>query len=206
MVEAVRTTASPAAIWAICIVAVACLAFWLIMISYADKHPYVRHRRLPEMPGPVLGGVHLAEGGRSVAPGRELPAVLPDLAATEPHIPAQRTRRQQPAPTAAPTPAGAGASAKPATAPEPAGAEGWPQPTMSGASAEPTAAGRPAGTGARPESVPAQRTAPGDAPAGDVMPGDAKAEAPTEPIPAQRPDAGAEGADTASDPTRITGR
>jgi hypothetical protein len=93
MIEAARTTASPAAIWAICIVAVACLAFWLIMVSYADRHPYVRQRRLPDMPGPVLGGIHLAEGGRSVAPNRELPA---DLTLAEPQVPAQRTASGDP--------------------------------------------------------------------------------------------------------------
>jgi hypothetical protein len=182
MVEAVRTTASPAAIWAICVVAVACLAFWLSMVTYADKHPYVRHRRLPDMPGPVLGGIHLAEGGRSVAPSRELPAVLPDLATTGPEVPAQRAPQAPSAPT---EPAAAGAPAEPATA---------------GAPAEPAAAPSPASTGARPESVPAQRTAPGDTPAGDIMPGDTRAEAPTEPIPAQRTEpAGAQGADAATD-------
>lgn len=76
---AVRTTASPAAIWAICVVAVSCLAFWLIMIAYADGHPSVRHGRLPYRPGPVLGGTHLAAGGRSVAPNRTESAVLEDF-------------------------------------------------------------------------------------------------------------------------------
>jgi hypothetical protein len=49
---AVRTTASPAAIWTIVVVAVVLLVFWLIMIWYADAHPYVRQSRLPDMPGP----------------------------------------------------------------------------------------------------------------------------------------------------------
>ena len=49
---AVRTTASPAAIWTIVVVAVVLLAFWLAMIWYADAHPYVSQRRLPDMPGP----------------------------------------------------------------------------------------------------------------------------------------------------------
>jgi hypothetical protein len=104
MIDAARTTASPAAIWAICIVAVACLAFWLFMVSYADRHPYVRNRRLPDMPGPVLGGVHLAEGGRSVAPNRELPADL----TPPPQIPAQRASQAAQAPATAPGPPAAG--------------------------------------------------------------------------------------------------
>jgi hypothetical protein len=49
---AVRTTASPAAIWTIVVVAVVLLVFWLIMIWYADAHPYVRQSRPPDMPGP----------------------------------------------------------------------------------------------------------------------------------------------------------
>jgi len=90
MVLAVRTSASPTAIWVICAVAVACLAFWLIMVMVYAAKPSVRHRRMPRMTGPVLGGMHVAEGGRSVAPNRELPAVLPDLAPAE-TVPAQRT-------------------------------------------------------------------------------------------------------------------
>lgn len=152
MTEAVRTTASPAAIWAICVVAVACLAFWLIMINYADKHPYVRHRRLPDMPGPVLGGVHLAEGGRSVAPNRELPA---DLTIPEPQVPGQR-------------------------APQPSA-----EPTTAGAPAQPTATQGPAATAAGP--IPAQRAGSGDTTVGGTtQAGGTRAEAPTEPIPAQR--------------------
>lgn len=83
MVEAVRTTASPAAVWTICVVVVACLLFWLAAIAWADMHPIVRHRRLPMMPGPVLGGIHMAEGGRSVAPNRDASAVLADVVTAE---------------------------------------------------------------------------------------------------------------------------
>jgi hypothetical protein len=83
MVLAVQTTASPAAIWTICAVMVGCLAFWLGAVTLADRHPYVRNPRIPDMPGPVLGGTHLAEGGRSVAPERDAPAFFTDVEVTE---------------------------------------------------------------------------------------------------------------------------
>ena len=76
MIEAVRTTASPAAIWTICVVALGCLAFWLGAIALADKYPRWRHWQAQDMQGPVLGGIHMAEGGRSVSPSRAAPAVL----------------------------------------------------------------------------------------------------------------------------------
>lgn len=76
---AVRTTASAEAIWVICAVAVVCLAFWLGMVMVVANRPIVRHRRVTGLPGPVLGGIHLAEGGRSVAPSRNAPAVLGDF-------------------------------------------------------------------------------------------------------------------------------
>jgi hypothetical protein len=113
MVEAVHTTASPAAIWAIVVVAVACLAFWLVAVGFADAHPRIRHRQISDMPGPVLGGMHVAEGGRSVSPNRDAPAVF-----TEPlsGVPAQRSGE--------PEPAGASAAAEQsATAAGPAGAD-----------------------------------------------------------------------------------
>jgi len=83
MVLAAQTTASPAAIWTICAVMVGCLAFWLGAVWHADRHPYVRHPQIPDMPGPVLGGTHLAEGGRSVSPDRDAPAVFTDVEVTE---------------------------------------------------------------------------------------------------------------------------
>ena len=56
MFEAVRTTASPAAIWTIAVVAVGCLVFWLGAIALADKYPFWRQWQAPDMPGPALGG------------------------------------------------------------------------------------------------------------------------------------------------------
>ena len=100
MVEAVRTTASPAAIWAIVVVATLCLAFWLGAVAWADMHPRVRHRQVPEMPGPVLGGIHVAEGGRSVAPNRDAPAAFDE---PRPDVPAQRSEAAEPAGTPEPT-------------------------------------------------------------------------------------------------------
>ena len=76
MNEAVRTTASPAAIWTICVVALGCLAFWLGAIALADKYPFWRHWQAQDMPGPALGGIQMAEGARSVAPSRDAPTVL----------------------------------------------------------------------------------------------------------------------------------
>src|SRR5215469_842964 len=96
VIEAVKTTASAGELWAIVIVAVATLAFWLSTVAWADLHPNVRRRQVPDMPGPVLGGMHVATGGRSVAPNREAPPVFgadaetgaetgePDMAATAP--------------------------------------------------------------------------------------------------------------------------
>jgi hypothetical protein len=56
------------------------------------RKPAVRHRRLPDMPGPVLGGMHVAAGGRA-SPGRDSSArpgedFLAGLAAAR--VPAQR--------------------------------------------------------------------------------------------------------------------
>ena len=76
MIEAVRTTASPAAIWTICVVALGCLAFWLVAIALADKYPFWRHWQAQDMQGPALGGIQMAEGARSVAPSRDAPTVL----------------------------------------------------------------------------------------------------------------------------------
>jgi len=95
---AVRTTASPAAIWTICAVAVLCLAFWLIMVMVVANRPDPRHRRVPAMSGSVVGGIHMATGGRSVAPTRHSPAVTEADLAAEPEaaqVPAQREPGQR---------------------------------------------------------------------------------------------------------------
>jgi hypothetical protein len=79
VIEAVKTTASAGEIWAIVIVAIGTLAFWLGIVAWADMHPFVRSRRVSDMQGPVLGGMHLGSGGRSVSPNREAPSVLTNV-------------------------------------------------------------------------------------------------------------------------------
>jgi len=112
MVLAEQTTASTGAIWTIVIVMVACLVFWLGAVVMADRHPYVRHPQIPEMPGPVLGGTHLAEGGRSVSPDRDAPAVFTAAEVTElaeaPAMPAMPTQQTGEGDRAKPSVAGPG--------------------------------------------------------------------------------------------------
>jgi hypothetical protein len=82
--SAVHTLASPAGIWAIIIVAVVCLAFWLTMVVTMAQRGYARderrQRRAPQLPHvgerdlPVVGGMHAGAGGRSLAPSRDEPA------------------------------------------------------------------------------------------------------------------------------------
>lgn len=141
MLEAARTTASPAAIWTICVVAVGCLAFWLAAIWVADRNPIWRHWRAPEMPGPVLGGIHVAEGGRSVAPNREAPAVFTEPV---PEVPAQRAAAPEPA--AAPG-AGETAAAGPPLPAQRSGDADRPEHTVTGTSAAGPDAADPRETG-----------------------------------------------------------
>jgi hypothetical protein len=84
MYLAVKTTASPAETWAIVVVAVICLAFWLIMVVAIAPRPDARKRERQQalpvpfaggLPVPVAGGTHVAAGGRSVAPSRDAPAM-----------------------------------------------------------------------------------------------------------------------------------
>lgn len=80
MIEALQTIAaqtntSAGAIGAICAVAVACLAFWLAAVAIASRNTSGRRREPQGISKPVVGGAHLAEGGRSVAPNRYRPAV-----------------------------------------------------------------------------------------------------------------------------------
>jgi hypothetical protein len=94
---ALKTTASPAAIWVIVVVAVVLLVFWLFMVMVFATRPDPRLRPAASMPGPVRGGIHMAAGGHSV----EAPA--------EP-IPAQRNATDSPAPADT---AGSGAGGSP---------------------------------------------------------------------------------------------
>jgi hypothetical protein len=141
MIEAAKTTASAGAIWAIVIVAVLCLAFWLGMVAWADAHPVWRRHELPEMQGSVLGGIHRAEGGRSVAPDRYEAAIDTEGLG---EVPAQRVEGE---PGMAPAAAyGPGAGMGPAVPTQRRAAAGQPQ---------------PAGTG---QDVPGQRGGEGDRP------------------------------------------
>jgi hypothetical protein len=125
VVLAVNTTVSAVDIWAIVIVAVCCLAFWLGAVMWADAHPDIRRtRQLPDMPGPVIGGMHVAEdGGRSVSPNREAPPVL--------RVPGQRSA--EPEPASGQPAAGQPASGQPASG-QPA--EGQPAPGLASTPAQ----------------------------------------------------------------------
>jgi hypothetical protein len=94
---AVRTTASPAAIWVIVVVAVVLLAFWLFMVMVFATRPDPRLRPAAGMPGPVRGGIPMAAGGHSVEARAE-------------SIPAQRSAADSPAPADT---AGSGAGGSP---------------------------------------------------------------------------------------------
>lgn len=114
MIDAVQTHPSPAGIWAIAVVAVASLVFWLAVVAIASRKPGASGRppRGPGAGGSVLGGTHVAAGGRSVAPNRDAPATLagaePDAAqdaapgAAVP--PRQRTAEEPAAPPREPAP------------------------------------------------------------------------------------------------------
>jgi hypothetical protein len=132
-VEAARTTASSAEIWTICVVAVGCLAFWLIAIAAADRSPYWRHWQRTDVPGSVLGGIHMAEGGRSVAPNRDAPALVigPGL-----ELPAQRGGEPAAAGQATPAAASGAAGAAGQAVPAPrAGTADAPEPSVTGSGA-----------------------------------------------------------------------
>jgi hypothetical protein len=66
---------SATAIWIICAVAVAGLAIWLIGVSRAARKPYPEHPQGQRLRSTVQGGLHVSEGGRSVAPRRDEPVV-----------------------------------------------------------------------------------------------------------------------------------
>ena len=84
---AVRTTASPAAIWVIVVVAVVLLAFWLFMVMVFANRPDPRLRPAAGMRGPVLGGIPMP--GRPAQPGVQAPE--PEAA----QVPGQRQPQAQ---------------------------------------------------------------------------------------------------------------
>jgi hypothetical protein len=65
-------TTSATAIWAICAVVVAGLAFWLVTVALAARKPSQEHAHGEQLRGRVQGGMHVG-GGRSVAPRRDEP-------------------------------------------------------------------------------------------------------------------------------------
>jgi len=97
---ALRTTASPGAIWTIVVVAVVLLAFWLFMVMVYANRPDPRLRQLPGMAGPALGGDAHAHLGAAPQQETRVPvqrapqAQAPVAGAVEPQaepVPAQRT-------------------------------------------------------------------------------------------------------------------
>jgi hypothetical protein len=78
MVEAVRTTASTAAIWAIIAVAMLCLAFWLTAVLVANNlqaRESRRRRELLDAPGPALSGTGVPA---SAVPGQRSDSGQPE--------------------------------------------------------------------------------------------------------------------------------
>jgi hypothetical protein len=77
MFEAVQTRTSTFGIWAIIVVAVVCLAVWLVGISVADNiqvRESLRWWRRLHAPEPVLGSPEPALGSAEPAPGSAEPA------------------------------------------------------------------------------------------------------------------------------------
>ena len=66
---------SAIAIWITVAVVVAGLAIWLIGVSRAARKPYPEHPQGQRLRSTVQGGLHVSEGGRSVAPRRDEPVV-----------------------------------------------------------------------------------------------------------------------------------
>ena len=93
MVLAARTSASPAGIWAIVIVAVVVLAFWLVSIYLADRSQ-VRasgRSRAAVWPAYAGGDARVEPVPQPEAPTRaDIPA-QPAAGAARPAMPAQRT-------------------------------------------------------------------------------------------------------------------
>jgi hypothetical protein len=151
MYEAAQTNVSTAGIWAIIVVAVACLAFWLGALALAARNPGVGDKRTPGMNkrmsgmmGPVLGGTHVSDCHRSVAPSRSSEATFADAEA----------EAILGATVASSAPAAAGAAA---AAPGQRVTGGAPVPSQSGA-------GQSGAGQAGAPTVPAQQTGDADQP------------------------------------------
>ena len=118
MVEAAQTTASPAAIWAIVIVAVVALAFWLVAIYLADRSQVRASGRNRPATWPAYAGSS-ARGGMAGDQGPQ----IPEQASRDPAGARGRHARDEPAaedetPTLADIPAQpAAGSAQPGGAP-----------------------------------------------------------------------------------------
>jgi hypothetical protein len=97
MVEAARTTASTGAIWAIVIVAVVALAFWLVAIYLADRSQVRASGRARAVTWPVYVG-QWAQGSMADEQAGEIPEqAAPEQAAPEPTEARGRHVRDEPA-------------------------------------------------------------------------------------------------------------
>jgi hypothetical protein len=86
MIEAaaVRDVISPVGLGILTVVIVASIGAWVGVVFLAARRPYAKNRSLPRLQSQVLGGMHEAEGGRSVAPTRDAPVTV------TPRVPEQR--------------------------------------------------------------------------------------------------------------------
>ena len=97
MVEAARTTASTGAIWAIVIVAVVALVFWLVAIYLADRSQVRASGRARATTWPVYAGPW-ARGSMADEEAGEIPEqAAPEPAAPEPAEARGRHVRDEPA-------------------------------------------------------------------------------------------------------------
>ena len=113
MVEAARTTASTGAIWAIVIVAVVALAFWLVAIYLADRSQVRASGRARAATWPVYAGPW-ARGSMADEQAGEIPEqAAPEQAAPEPAEARGRHVRDEP-PTEGETPTRVDIPAQPA--------------------------------------------------------------------------------------------
>jgi hypothetical protein len=118
MVEAARTMASPAAIWAIVIVAVVALAFWLVAIYLADRSQVRASGRARAATRPVYAGSWARGGSMADEQAGEIPEqAAPEQAAPEQAEARGRHVRDEPA-TEGETPTRADIPAQPAAGSE----------------------------------------------------------------------------------------